>query len=271
MKSRFQSVAAKVAFQAVQLHHMGLHTSSVAEVGDAIVACAEEVVFQALWASESGTQNPLPLAFVACIARASQPFTVAAAANAREHKVQTAFMGLLTEVAHLNEVMLRAHDTHAHTPLLVPLAKINVSFTGKPQEQHVWANLVFFLELKTFLEDSQAYYTGVYQLRQRACDVFEQQPDRQSVVAALASASQIEFWRFERDPHTDSVGHTVRTPRQPLAMELGSEGYVPLHSHGSALAGDCIRVFALALLTHFLYLSLPPSLELSLFHSKTHV
>ena len=138
-------------------------------------------------------------------------------------------MVLLGAATATKATQLHAHDTHANTPLRTPRAKIAVCFTAKFVQELAWANLVFLMELKTSLGDAKSYTAGVCQLYSRACDVLKQQPTRQVVFAALASAAHIEFWRFERDIRVaGGVLSIQRTARQPLSISPSSVGYVGL-------------------------------------------
>ena len=86
------------------------------------------------------------------------------------------------------------------------------------------------MELKGSLLPSEGYHSAIGQLYARVETVFSQQPERLVVIAAVASADRIEFWRFEReaDPHT--AIRMQRTGLTGLDMTGTSEGYVASRS-----------------------------------------
>lgn len=85
------------------------------------------------------------------------------------------------------------------------------------------------MELKGSLLPSEGYHSAIGQLYARVETVFSQQPGRSVyvVVAALASADRIEFWRFEREADSlELVGRMQRTSLTGLDMTSESDGCV---------------------------------------------
>lgn len=224
-----------LARQEISMRQMLFRSTTAPAAGEAIKSAAAVVPFAQL------------LAIPPTVALAPTPPSVSAAADvckvafaavradtkANEAAVQKAMVNLMELLSAREEASLRLHDTHATTALRAPLGKIDVSFTTKEESDLTWSSLVTFMELKGSLLPSEAYHGAISQLYSRAEIVFSQQPERLVVIAAVASADRIEFWRFEREADSHTAIRMQRTSLAGLDMTGTSEGCVVLHSIAS--------------------------------------
>lgn len=91
----------------------------------------------------------------------------------------------------------------------------------------LWSNLVMPLELKARLSSTPDYHAAISQVFNRAWTMFDEQPERLSVVTGVADAGLIEFWRFDKVSKQDKFPYrALRTGLQQLDTTANSEGYV---------------------------------------------
>lgn len=219
-----------MARQEARLRQMQYRSTTAPAAGQAILGVATVVPFARLLAiSASVSLAPTPPSVMTAAAASAEAFAAARVDNAKEDAVQAAMVHLLTSLFAREEATLKPYDTHAKTPLRAPLGKIDVSFTAKTQHDLAWSNLVTFVELKASLLVSEGYHGAISQLYERSTIVLDQQPERAVIIAAIASADRIEFWRFERDADTRGVGRMQRTGLLELDMTGTSEGCVVVY------------------------------------------
>jgi hypothetical protein len=150
-----------------------------------------------------------------------------------EATIQLGMMYILRKVRDLVPgVCWHLHDTSA-SGLAGRQGAIDISFTATALK--VWAQLLFYSELKPRLQPLSAQHEVVGQLSDRSVDAFEQQPSQRSHIfgfAAGADAVQIVCMRKHDSP--------LHTGLQSLSFEPNSPGLLLMlrlvlakrHSHG---------------------------------------
>lgn len=224
---KVERVSDSVQALSIETRHGLFQTSTAVGAGKDILKHTELVGFASIVELAESialatTPQPVLSAAVECAE------AMARAGGANEERVQQAVVSLLQRLSKLTGCTLAVHDTHARSLLRHPESRIDVSLTVKGQSEALWSNLVVALELKADLSSAPQYHACISQIYERARYMFQQQPNRLFVVAGVADATQVEFWRLDRMPGAATVRRTRRAGTNLLDATAQGEGYVAL-------------------------------------------
>ena len=228
LSSTVEALRGSVAALTVETKHRGFRSTTAPEAGEAILKAAGVPVLleNVLGLAGAAARAATPPAVLTAVAGHEHAMALARGEGSKESDVQSAITGLLQRLSVMEGSTLAVHDTHARSLLRDPESRVDISLTVKGQSAALWSNLVMAVELKAHLSAAREYRAAVSQVYERAIHMLGAQPERVFVVAGVADAKQIEFWRFERAGESELPHRLLRTGLQPLDLTAESEGYV---------------------------------------------